>query len=90
MNVVILDLETSINNIGDDAVGAFRASPFHPDNKIVVSATIDLNLNEPNVWSKNFRYILPTEMDNLVVGHNIKFDLLYLMNFLFRLVNYSR
>ena len=32
---VVIDLETSIKNRGEEAIGDFKASPYHPDNKIV-------------------------------------------------------
>jgi len=90
----VLDLETSVSNIGDDAIGDFPASPHHPGNQIVSAgvktyggpvADGENPLDGYYGW-----YIDQTESHllhfgkvlnrhDLWVGQNIKFDLLYMM-----------
>jgi len=80
----VLDLETSIRNSGEDAIGKFRADPFHPENQIVSAGlTGDSGYTgwyylpySQGGW-EGFGKML-SEYD-LWVGQNIKFDLLYLM-----------
>lgn len=78
---VVIDLETSVKNRGDTAVGGMAASPFHEDNKIVLAGEYTPHdkkccINDGTIpmffeWAK-------TE-EVLLIGHNITFDLLYLM-----------
>lgn len=82
----VIDLETSIKNRGDESVGQFQASPFHPDNKIVL-------LGEKTEASDSVRIVDGKQIDSVVaeppsdvinvegtiiVGQNIGFDYLYL------------
>lgn len=76
----VLDAETGVHNKGDESVGKFNASPFHPDNHVVVlgwrdencgSVTTNSRITGPGGWHCGH------EID-LLVGHNIGFDLLYL------------
>ncbi len=78
MTYMTIDSETNIKNVGDDAVGKMKADPFHPDNHVVwwgwkregnslVKARKDRHL--PRDWLSGIQ---------LLVGQNIKFDLLYL------------
>ena len=77
---VVIDLETSIKNRGEEAIGDFKASPYHPDNKIVaVGAKNALQETVYNWSSTPWKYPPPESKDTLVVGHNIGFDLLYLL-----------
>jgi DNA polymerase I-like protein with 3'-5' exonuclease and polymerase domains len=73
----IIDLETSIKNRGEDAIGKFKASPFFPSNNIVMTGIkvrgVSTNINTT---------VLDTKwLDSawLLIGQNIKFDLLYLL-----------
>ena len=76
-NYCIIDLETSIKNTPEnDGVGDMKASPFHPDNEIVMwgykksgSIPITLSIKDPQESLRNI---------DILVGHNIKFDCLYL------------
>lgn len=90
----VIDLETSIKNRGEHSIGRNKASPFHPENKIVwYGCTIPMRLQGDDIKnlplgftraSKGPRDLMtllsggPTL--DLLVGHNIKFDLLYLMH----------
>jgi len=79
----VLDLETSVDNVGDDAIGDFPASPHHPGNQIV-SAGITGEFFCYMGWyytEKDFLLELGYELNHndLWVGQNIKFDLLYMM-----------
>jgi len=80
MKPVVLDVETSIKNVGEDAIGTQKASPFHPDNKIVALGMYPLfhELKDPVImWYPDLKGItgVPNE---LLIGHNIKFDLLHM------------
>lgn len=79
-NTLIFDLETSVKNKEpNNPVGNMEASPFHPMNEIVMvgwtmchwgrSASITLMRDFLDVLS----------VSDILVGHNIKFDLLYLL-----------
>lgn len=93
MRYVVLDLETNIRNSGDTAVGDMLASPFHVDNHIVSmgEAWLDKQGNvsykaeydpdgvvEGQSYSKALGYAGDKD-EVLIIGHNISFDLLYLM-----------
>lgn len=73
MNYLVYDLETSIKNRGEERVGTFKANPHHPDNKIVLGGAYD----GKEIATGDM--IMPPRLDDLVVGHNIGFDLLYLL-----------
>lgn len=97
INIKVIDLETTVNNVGDDAIGTFAASPHAPVNKVVMSGeTRDFSLNVPTTEDRVLVYTYFTKdggaafgtcldnepeerKPNLLVGQNIKFDLLYLM-----------
>lgn len=80
---LIIDVETTGKNRGDDAVGDFLASPFYVYNRIVTQAykyidedtiyvdKLPLEASEDEPW-KILDYV------TLVIGHNIGFDLHYL------------
>ena len=88
MPYCVIDTETSIKNRGENAIGDFKASPFHPDNKIVMLGTCISGFSDcigiydyrlDNI-SKGIRYILSKlDKTSTIIGHNIKFDLLYMM-----------
>lgn len=77
MTVLYLDTETTIKNVGDNAVGKFSASPFHPDNRIVYTgymwegdSRVSTYKGLPDFSETPPRYL---------VAQNIAFDLHYLM-----------
>jgi len=74
----VVDLETSVKNRdekGKPIIGGSTGSPWWPDNDIVLAQWEDED-GEALVE----RYTVPpTENCTLAIGHNIKFDLLYLL-----------
>lgn len=78
---LVLDLETSIKNRGEDAIGNNKAAPWHPDNRIVwVCSKVETR-------SMNARPMagaaLPINLEivdhvSLLIGQNISFDIHYL------------
>lgn len=81
MKAVVFDAETNILN---KTIGKMKASPFYPDNDITLGCFFDsdtnvyyyldkkkFGFNHANVKSVFAKY-------DILVGHNIKFDLLYL------------
>jgi len=73
-----IDLETSVKNKGEAAVGSMQASPFHPDNKIVLSG---IHSKAGTSITADIVPLIPAHPPRkvVIVGHNIKFDMLYLM-----------
>lgn len=96
LKFTVIDLETSIKNRGDEAVGSNKAAPYHPDNKVVWYGSTTIKTHDnirqtgylPLVWldgefkmgSGSRWFEIGTQIANadLLVGHNIKFDLQYL------------
>ena len=89
---LIIDTEVSIKNRGDDAVGKHKSSPYCGDNKIVMMGVksyvykLEYGIEEPSILT-NFSGALggsfmAEEEDNdfVLVGHNLKFDLLHMYN----------
>ena len=80
----VVDLETSVKNRGDESVGSFKASPFHPENHIVLGgvrqehAATTTHKMPGTFWSWPHKIPVPEDCD-LLIGHNIGFDLLYLI-----------
>jgi DNA polymerase I-like protein with 3'-5' exonuclease and polymerase domains len=75
----VVDLETTIRNnkkLNDYVIGSMGASPYHPDNIIVVEG-----------WSEGGLITTSTEVidrvpaSQLLVGQNCKFDMLYMLRF---------
>jgi DNA polymerase I-like protein with 3'-5' exonuclease and polymerase domains len=91
MKILILDCETTVNNVGEGGVGKFKASPFHKDNYIVEYGV--KRLGEEKTYTDRLQAYTATHFmapvsspggvedlqDIMLVGHNIKFDLLYMM-----------
>ena len=79
----VVDLETSIKNRGEYAIGKNKASPFYRANDIVYYGDYDGN----DIYIDRLVDIkgllinrAPHPKDTqLLIGQNIKFDLLYLM-----------
>jgi DNA polymerase I-like protein with 3'-5' exonuclease and polymerase domains len=75
----VYDAETTIRNnkkLNEYVIGAMKASPFHPDNFIVVEG-----------WGEQGQITTSVDIEdrvpatNLLVGQNIKFDMLYMLRF---------
>ncbi len=99
LKYTVIDLETTVRNRGEDAVGKQTGSPHHPDNKVhlygstaVRTSPIPLRLyHKPYITVESYRYhrhhisrsvddmALDIWSSDIIVGHNIKFDLLYLL-----------
>ena len=95
----IIDLEVSIRNRGEQAIGGLQASPYHPDNEIVLYGSTNLLSALDYVWSLNqseqekwldqtsnyhvhqsHKQLLDILLTaDVLVGQNIKFDLLWLL-----------
>ena len=75
---LIVDLETSVKNRGEDAVGKQAGSPHHPDNEIVMSGHIVAPSKHELVLLTRTIYMYENRRFTLV-GHNVKFDLLYML-----------
>lgn len=79
---LVIDTETSIKNVGEDAIGKNKASAFHPDNYIVAMGTFDGDKYDNRYYSEQTRMedTCVTEIPNLWIGQNIKFDMHHLFN----------
>ena len=79
----VIDLETSIKNRGAGAIGKMKASPHAPQNDIVYIGVYDIAEDNILIGDGGFHVIkgkhTGTKKAQLLVGHNIKFDLLYNM-----------
>jgi len=81
MEVLVIDTETSLHNVGDGATGSMAASPYCLDNDIV---WFGWSHNGGTIRTKKLNPITRSEIDgyivksNLIVGHNLKFDLLHM------------
>lgn len=87
---IVADAETTIRNRGEDAVGSQSGSPHHPNNRVcywgcsepqpVNSAVLDLQANVYDMDElQQMKFIERMRMSNLMVGHNFKFDMLYML-----------
>lgn len=83
---IVLDVETNIRNLGDGAVGGMAGSPFHVDNHIVAlgemrAGQVMLQYAEEDGdihWCHAVEVALSGKKV-LLIGHNIAYDLLYLL-----------
>ena len=79
---VVIDTETTIKNVGDDAVGTNKASAFNLDNRIVAIGALNEELEYTDNYFANkteFSTGYPTSgIPQLWVGQNIKFDMHHL------------
>ena len=78
MSYLVLDLETTNKNKGEDAIGDFSASPFHPENEIVIVGA-KFSSGAPYVYSNGDINSNIIKHYDIIVGHNIKFDFHYMM-----------
>jgi DNA polymerase I-like protein with 3'-5' exonuclease and polymerase domains len=84
---MVLDLETSVKNRGEFSIGKLAASSYHPDNKIVLYGYRESTpTSDTGCLITGDRVDFDKQMDKfgkeiggLLVGQNIKFDLLYLL-----------
>lgn len=74
---LVIDLETSIKNRGEDAVGTNKASPFFDDNQIVMTGLKGFSDDEVEICLT----LITVGSYKVLVGHNIKFDLLYMYKY---------
>ena len=78
-NYAVIDLETSIKNRGENAIGKNKASPFHKGNKI---CWVGWSQGEQKgEWKPDGADTIVgiAPHTKLLAGANIKFDLLYMM-----------
>ena len=71
----VFDVETTVKNKGEEAIGKDSPNPFHPDNRIVALGW----KNETGTY-RAFDRIMEDNWwleSQLLVGHNIRFDLHY-------------
>lgn len=84
MTIVYIDLETNINNRGEDAIGSHQASPFHPKNEIVWTGyRFDMWEEDEAVAclrSNAVNFVGSNPPITMLVAQNIAFDLLHLLN----------
>jgi len=74
----VIDSETNIKNIGEDAVGKMKADPFCPLNWAVWwGSRLSGDARSSPVCVEDKSLFVGSKVD-LLVGHNIKFDLHYL------------
>lgn len=83
MKYLVIDLETSIKNTGEDAVGDMKAAPWHPNNKIVMAGAKEQGEEDVAIWvcrenAASILGVLIPSSQEILVGHNIKFDIHYL------------
>lgn len=80
-DVIIVDLETTIRNVGPEAVGSSKASPHCEANEIVAVGNWLFTEKHPRIVSvgHSIKKLRMFEIPTVLVGHNVKFDLLYLL-----------
>lgn len=85
MKYIVLDTETNTKNVGEGAVGDMKASPFHEDNHIVALGWKHAGMQPAIYYGKTAVSVGCAGIDELlddkllIVGHNIGFDLHYLL-----------
>lgn len=73
----VVDLETTVRNTGDEAIGKFAADPHSAKNHVVLYACKP-EAHEAYVGGQYEILPPPDDMD-LLVGQNVAFDILYLI-----------
>ena len=74
VSYLVIDLETTVRN---NKIGKNKASPFYPDNKIVLGAAISDGTKKPFDLNTKWYYSRGNPL-TFIVGQNIAFDLHYL------------
>jgi DNA polymerase I-like protein with 3'-5' exonuclease and polymerase domains len=74
----VVDLETTVRNKGPGSVGRFAAHPQCKDNHIVLYAYKKEGDDKGKTYDNRFIPLPPEDMD-IVIGHNIAFDIQYLI-----------
>ncbi len=79
--VIFVDIETTIRNVGPGAIGSSKASPHCIDNAIVAIGNWLMGEKHPRtvLYPATAPKLRLFESPTVLVGHNIKFDLLYLL-----------
>lgn len=77
--IIFLDTETNIKNIGENAIGKNKASPWHPDNSIVYTGWRCENWPEGNTETLTGVFNPNTLTKDLLVAQNVAFDLEHLL-----------
>jgi DNA polymerase I-like protein with 3'-5' exonuclease and polymerase domains len=85
--IIVLDCETTQKNVKTVGWGDFSASPFYPDNTIRMGGfkvlAFSVNVSNREMFVDNIRIwvdkFIKDGITPILVGHNIKFDALYLM-----------
>lgn len=78
MKYLVLDAETNIKNVGDEAVGDFSGNPYHPDNFAVWFGALDDEGNYSVYDMRSTQQPPFFKEASYLVAHNAKFDLTYL------------
>jgi len=91
LHYTVIDLETTIRNTGEDAVGKQQAAPYHPDNKIWLYGSTESRpmhtLTKDSFSNEMARHKVLNNIHlsnnmfaaDIMVGQNFKFDLVYLL-----------
>jgi len=83
VDVMTVDIETTIRNVLPNKVGSNKGSPHCADNEIVLIGStyngVVVNVVSFIDFDTEKRHLRLFENTTVLVGHNIKFDLLYLM-----------
>lgn len=86
MQYLVFDLETTMRNTGDLAVGGFSADPFSVRNKVLCAVhywkgdqNTDETPNSSRTRLRRFFHDASSDDPPLVVGFNVAFDLHYLL-----------
>lgn len=74
----VVDLETTVRNKGPGSVGKFAAHPQSMTNEIVMYAYKKEGDPKGETYTKGFLPLPPEDMD-IMIGHNIAFDIQYLI-----------
>lgn len=86
MKPIVLDLETTVRNKGESAVGSFSGSPYSSKNFVVVVAEhskgrskLSYGVVEGEVQPPTALQLAAQGIEVLLIGHNLSFDLMYIM-----------
>src|SRR5688500_14603090 len=86
MKPIALDLETTVRNKGESAVGSFSGSPYSSKNFTVIVAEHSKGKSKlsygvsPGEVEHPVALVLASQgTEVLLIGHNLSFDLMYIM-----------